>query len=95
MRERDHWRSECERDQQIVAQLQRQLAAQKEQSRSLRHELLELYRDLRAEDLPTLILRIGMNLTGAENALYVGPQGERTSHQVPAETSASTPRQKK
>jgi len=77
-RDRDHWRSECERDQQIVSQLQKQLAAQKEQSHSLRDELLELYRDLRAEDLPTLILRIGMNLTGAENALYVGPLGENT-----------------
>jgi HD-GYP domain-containing protein (c-di-GMP phosphodiesterase class II) len=78
LRERDHWRSECEREQQIIAQLQTQLASQKEQSHTLRDELLELYRDLRAEDLPTLILRIGMNLTGAECALYVGPQGEHT-----------------
>ncbi|HVF10608.1 MAG TPA: HD domain-containing phosphohydrolase [Abditibacteriaceae bacterium] len=77
-RDRDHWRTECQRDQQILAQLQRQLAEQREQSHSLRDELLELYQDLRAEDLPTLILRIGMNLTGAENALYTGPQGETT-----------------
>lgn len=52
-----------------------QLEAQGEYSRKLQAELLELYRDLRAEDVPTLILRVGMRLTGAENSLFVNANG--------------------
>jgi len=77
-RERDYWRDECARRQSALEQMQAALADQDKTNRNLREELLELYRDLRAEDLPTLILRIGMRLTNAENGLYVGPAGEQT-----------------
>lgn len=56
----------------------RQLAAEIEHNRKLHEELLELYRDLRAEDVPTLILRVGMRLTGAENSLFVNASGDET-----------------
>ena len=59
-------------------QLREQLEAQKKHSRNLNAELLEVYRDLRSEDLPTLILRVGMNLVGAENGLFVGANGDVT-----------------
>lgn len=58
--------------------LQAQLAAQNQKSKNLHTELMEVYRDLRAEDLPTLILRVGMNLVGAQNGLFAGPQGDKT-----------------
>jgi len=69
--ERDKARAECDLHCETIAQTKAELAAQAEQNSHLSAELMELYRDLRAEDLPTLILRIGMNVTGAENALYV------------------------
>ena len=54
------------------------VSEQAERNKHLHREMLELYRDLRAEDLPTLILRIGMKLTGAEHGLYVDASGEVT-----------------
>lgn len=61
-----------------LQKLQGQLDAQKKHNKNLNAELLEVYRDLRAEDLPTLILRVGMNLVGAENGLFVGAAGDNT-----------------
>ncbi len=61
-----------------VQQLQMQLEAQSVKSKNLHAELLEVYRDLRSEDLPTLILRVGMNLVGAQSGLFVGPKGDKT-----------------
>jgi HD-GYP domain-containing protein (c-di-GMP phosphodiesterase class II) len=61
-----------------VKALQAQLQQHAERSKNLQRELLEVYRDLRAEDLPTLILRVGMNLVGAENGLFVEADGEGT-----------------
>jgi HD-GYP domain-containing protein (c-di-GMP phosphodiesterase class II) len=59
-------------------ELREQLDAQNQKSKNLHAELMEVYRDLRAEDLPTLILRVGMNLVGAQNGLFAGPQGDQT-----------------
>ncbi len=39
-------------------------------NRELQDDLLKLYCDLRAADLPSLILRVAMKLTGAEQGLY-------------------------
>ena len=61
-----------------LQELQSQLGAQNQKSKNLHAELMEVYRDLRAEDLPTLILRVGMNLVGAQNGLFVGPEGDET-----------------
>ena len=61
-----------------IQKLQAQLEAQKKHSKNLNAELLVVYSDLRAEDLPTLILRVGMHLVGAENGLFVGASGDVT-----------------
>ncbi len=58
--------------------LEAQLAAQKQGNESMHAEILKLYRELRAADLPTLILRIGLSLTGAEAGLFVEPDGDGT-----------------
>jgi len=83
--ERDHWRDSCaqsrkeyEQSREINRQLQAQVAEQVQQKSALQRELLELYSDLRADDLPSLILRIGVQLTGAEAGLYVDGSGEKT-----------------
>ncbi|HEX8237211.1 MAG TPA: HD domain-containing phosphohydrolase [Abditibacteriaceae bacterium] len=76
--ERDHWRNDCQRHLAVCRSLQDQLAAVAHRNTNLNTELMELYRDLRAEDLPSLILRIGMKLTGAENGLYVDGSGHTT-----------------
>jgi HD-GYP domain-containing protein (c-di-GMP phosphodiesterase class II) len=61
-----------------LQQLQERLGEQNQKTKNLHTELMEVYRDLRAEDLPTLVLRVGMNLVGAQNGLFVGPQGDET-----------------
>lgn len=74
----ERWRSDCEQRAAALAAVTAQMARQSERERGLHSELLEVYRDLHAEDLPTLLARIGMNLTGSEAALFTGPQGEGT-----------------
>ena len=54
-----------------------QLERSEQRRRELQKELLEVYADLRADDLPSLILRIAMKLTGAENGLFADAQGTR------------------
>lgn len=83
--ERDQWRDSCaqsrkeyEQSRAINRQLEAQLAEQVQQKSAIQRELLELYSDLRAEDLPSLILRIGVKLTGAEAGLYVDGSGDKT-----------------
>ncbi|MBV9467934.1 MAG: HD domain-containing protein [Abitibacteriaceae bacterium] len=61
-----------------IEQHKAQLAHQSDHNRRMHQELLELYRDLRATDLPSLILRVGMNLTGAENSMFVNAAGDQT-----------------
>jgi len=75
--ERDRWRTDCQNNMAIASALQAQLNQQKTHNRNLSGELMELYRDLRAADPPTLIVRIGMNLVGAEAGLYTDETGER------------------
>ncbi|MDQ3815854.1 MAG: HD domain-containing protein [Armatimonadota bacterium] len=77
-RDRDYWRAEAGRQTDFCHALEAQLASQRERNQNLNSELLELYRDLRAEDLHTLILRICINLIGAENGLYVEADGDGT-----------------
>jgi HD-GYP domain-containing protein (c-di-GMP phosphodiesterase class II) len=74
----EKWKSECGRHAASLQALTAQLARQNERNQNLRHELLEVYGDLRAEDLPTLITRIGMSLTKSESGLFTGPFGEGT-----------------
>ncbi len=74
----DRWRSDCEQRAAALAAATAKMARQSERERGLRGELLEVYRDLRAEDLPTLLARIGMSLTESEAALFTGPLGENT-----------------
>ncbi len=83
--ERDQWRDSCaqsrkeyEQSREINRQLEARLAEQVQQKSALQRELLELYSDLRADDLPSLILRIGVKLTGAEAGLYVDGSGDKT-----------------
>jgi putative nucleotidyltransferase with HDIG domain len=57
---------------------QDQLQQENSRNKNLNAEILELYKDLRAEDLPTLILRVGMNLVGAENGLFTDAEGDET-----------------
>jgi len=83
--ERDQWRDSCaqsrkehEQSRAINRQLEARLAEQAQQKSAIQRELLELYSDLRAEDLPSLILRIGVKLTGAEAGLYVDGSGDKT-----------------
>ena len=75
---RDEEQSAHEKTKTQAEKLEACLADQKKHNKNLHAELLEVYRDLRAEDLPTLILRVGMNLVGAENGLFVGESGETT-----------------
>ncbi len=74
-KDRDRWCEECNKSLEEGRRLAAQLAEQSKRNENLNSELMELYRDLKAEDLPTLILRIGMKLTGAENGLYVDDSG--------------------
>lgn len=83
--ERAQWRDSCaqsrkehEQSRAINRQLEARLAEQAQQKSAIQRELLELYSDLRAEDLPSLILRIGVKLTGAEAGLYVDGSGDKT-----------------
>jgi putative nucleotidyltransferase with HDIG domain len=76
--ERDHWRGDCQRHLAVCRSLQDRLVDAAHRNTHLNAELMELYRDLRAEDLPSLILRIGMKLTDAENGLYVDGSGQTT-----------------
>jgi HD-GYP domain-containing protein (c-di-GMP phosphodiesterase class II) len=71
-------KSECAAILQQLQEIRDQLVEQGHRNKNLHAELLEVYKDLRAEDLPTLILRVGMNLVGAENGLFTGPGGEQT-----------------
>lgn len=74
----EKWKNECGRHMASLEALSSQLARQNDRNRNLRHELLEVYGDLRAEDLPTLITRLGMSLTQSESGLFTGPEGEGT-----------------
>lgn len=76
--ERDRLRDDYDRATQACQELGGHVSEQAERNKHLHREMLELYRDLRAEDLPTLILRIGMKLTGADHGLYVDQTGECT-----------------
>ena len=75
--ERDRWRTDCQSSIAAASALQEQVNQQKHKNRNLSGELMELYRDLRSADPATLIVRIGMNLVGAENGLYTDASGER------------------
>jgi HD-GYP domain-containing protein (c-di-GMP phosphodiesterase class II) len=74
----EKWKSECGRHLAAMEALSSQLVQENRRNQELRHELLEVYGDLRAEDLPTLITRIGMSLTESECGLFTGPIGEDT-----------------
>lgn len=67
---------ECGRHLASLDAMTQQLSRQNQKNRALRHELLEVYSDLRAEDLPTLITRIGMNLTNSECGLITQSDGD-------------------
>lgn len=69
---------EIEAQQSEIETKQELLENQVGRNRNLQSELLELYKDLRAEDLPTLILRIAVNLTQSENGLFVEADGDGT-----------------
>ena len=53
------------------------IEAQAERNRTLHSEIVELYADLRAEDLPSLIMRIGLKLTGSEAGIFADATGSR------------------
>ncbi len=76
LRESEKLRHECGRHLDALAALTQQLSQQNKKNHDLRHELLEVYSDLRAEDLPTLITRIGMNLTASEFGLFTQADGD-------------------
>ncbi len=71
-------RKKCEEGHERNQVLEAQVTAQTAQKNAIQQELMELYRDLRAEDLPSLILRIGVKLTDAEVGLYVDSSGDKT-----------------
>ncbi len=58
--------------------LQAELKNQRSYNQMLRDKLLELYGDMRAKDLPTLILRLALNLVDAENAIFTDSTGSVT-----------------
>lgn len=74
----ERYKHECGRHLASLDALTHQLTHQNQRNRDLRTELLEVYADLRAEDLPTLLVRIGMNLTESECGLFAGPGGDDT-----------------
>jgi hypothetical protein len=49
-----------------------------EHNRALNGELLSLYHDMRADDLPSLILQLALRLTGAEAGLFTEADGDGT-----------------
>jgi HD-GYP domain-containing protein (c-di-GMP phosphodiesterase class II) len=76
--ERAELRDKCERQEEDLEARERALHEQHARNSDLSSDLMELYRDLRAEDLPTLILRIGMKLTDSEMGLFANSSGEST-----------------
>jgi HD-GYP domain-containing protein (c-di-GMP phosphodiesterase class II) len=76
--ERDRWRGDCEQYRARAQQLEAGMQRQRDHTQQLNREVMELYRDLRAADPPTLIVRIGMKLVGAESGLYTDATGRRT-----------------
>lgn len=68
--------AEIEEQQAEIENKQELLEKQVGRNRDLQSELLELYKDLRAEDLPTLILRIAVNLTQSDNGIFVEADGD-------------------
>ncbi len=74
--ESEKLRHECGRHLASLDALSQHLSRQTQKNNDLRHQLLEVYSDLHAEDLPTLITRVGLNLTESECGLFTGPGGE-------------------
>ena len=74
--ESEKLRHECGRHLASLDALSQHLSRQTQKNNDLRHQLLEVYSDLHAEDLPTLITRVGLNLTDSECGLFTGAGGE-------------------
>lgn len=66
--------------------LRAELQGKEQHNSRLNKEILELYQDLRASDLPTLVLRIGMSLTEAEAGLFVEADGDDTIAKIGLES---------
>ncbi len=58
------------------------LRYQIERNHELHDQLLKLYEDLTAADLPTLILRVCVNLTHSEHGLFVEADGDGTLSEI-------------
>lgn len=69
-------RAESETERARADEEQKQAVEQTRRSEQLRHEVAELHHDLVASDVPTLILRAAMKLTGAEQGLFTDESGE-------------------
>jgi HD-GYP domain-containing protein (c-di-GMP phosphodiesterase class II) len=76
--ERDNLSAELEQTRARLPQMDAALKNQQRYNEMLREKLLELYSNLRAKDLPTLILRLALGLVDAENALFTDATGSRT-----------------
>lgn len=66
----------CAQQEDIISRSAARIAAQEKRNREMHVELLELYADLRAEDLPSLIMRIGIKLTESEAGIFTDASGE-------------------
>jgi HD-GYP domain-containing protein (c-di-GMP phosphodiesterase class II) len=71
-----HWRGRCRQTEQEALTWQSRAQVARERGDNLHGQLLDLHQDLRATDLPTLILRLCLTLTGAEQGVYTGADGE-------------------
>ncbi len=97
--ELDRLKTECNHLREInggfkerTEEAEKEAAEREKQSHELRDELLEVYRDLRAEDLPTLIVRIAMRVTGAEQGLYFDANASDTLSAVGLDELDAEPR---
>ena len=76
LRESEKLRHECGHHLASLDALAQQLARQNQKNRNLRHELLEVYSDMRSENLQTLVTRLGISLTESEFGLFTEPDGD-------------------
>ncbi|HEX8550759.1 MAG TPA: HD domain-containing phosphohydrolase [Abditibacteriaceae bacterium] len=72
----------CASHENKIAATEAQLQAQLHRNGQLHSELLELYADLRAEDLPSLILRIAIKLTDSESGVFADSNAEHALSDV-------------
>lgn len=90
--DRDDWKTRSAVVEQQLGSVLEELRRSRRRARELHDDLIEVYRDLRAEDLPTLILKIAMRLTGAEQGLYFDADASKTLSAVGLDDMDDEPR---